>query len=523
MINSDSIQYLPVLEESNEPDILTYSKVSINDENNNDSTNSYYPKNLLERKNSTLLLNGNFQFKNLLPIFSPVKETYISKDIYNISQYLNGENDITYLNQNDSSKMNHGLKRYHSYENLLNLNSNRNIFTIEENNEVSLNNSKPAKVIIHCNTNSRIDSKFNKKKSTLIPHPIFSRKKINNYKVIPNNNFDQIFINQNISNNIGNYSKSALNESFNSLVNNYLNNSNNYSVESENYNQIFVEEEPEMDFKISEFTILNRIGTGSEGSTFVVNWQKNNKNYALKKCEYMYEETGKRKKKEFLYLKEFIETNDCDDGIIKTYGNVCIKSDMGSYYYYELMELADKDWEQEIKNRDQSQYYYQEYELMDIFRHLIKTFSALQSAHYTHRDIKPQNIILVNGKYKICDFGNGKILKRDGNIVQRIRGSELYMSPIVFKGYRSGMPTIKHNTYKSDVFSLGMCFFYAANLSCSGLNRIREIYDMKIVKKVLNQCLGRRYSQNLINLLFTMLQVEEKKRPDFNQLEILVI
>ena len=520
MINSDSIQYLPVLEENNEGDILTYSKISINDENNNDSINAYYPKYVLERNNSSLLLNGNFQFKNLLPIFSPVRETYINKDIYNISQYSNDENDVTYLNQNDSLKMSQGLKRYHSYENLFNINSNKNIFTTEENDEISLTNSKPAEVNI--NSDTRLDVKVHKKKSSLIPHPIFSGKKINNYEVIANNNYDQIFINQNISNNIPNYSQSALNESFNSLVNNYLNNSNNYSVESDNYNQIFVEEEPEMEFKISEFTILNRIGSGSEGSTFIVNWQKNNKNYALKKCEYMYEETGKRKKKEFLYLKEFIETNNCDDGIIKTYGNVCIPSDFGSYYYYELMELAERDWEQEIKNREQSQYYYQEYELMDIFRHLIKTFSALQTAHYTHRDIKPQNIILVNGKYKICDFGDGKVLKRDGNIVQRIRGSELYMSPIIFKGYRSGMPTIKHNTYKSDVFSLGMCFFYAANLGNSGLNRIRELYDMKIIKKVLNQCLARRYSENLISLLFTMLQVEEKKRPDFNELEILM-
>ena len=186
------------------------------------------------------------------------------------------------------------------------------------------------------------------------------------------------------------------------------------------------------------------------------------------------------------------------------------------------MELAEKDWEQEIINRQKMKLYYQEYELMEIFRHLIKTFSSLQTVHYTHRDIKPQNIMIVNSQFKICDFGNGRFLKREGYVIQKIRGSELFMSPIVFKGYRSGMPTIKHNTFKSDVFSLGMCFFFAAGLTYNCLNMIRELYDMNAIKKIINENLSKRYSQNLIDLIFTMLQVEESKRPDFKELEILL-
>ena len=106
--------------------------------------------------------------------------------------------------------------------------------------------------------------------------------------------------------------------------------------------------------------------------------------------------------------------------------------------------------------------------------------------------------------------------------MQKIRGSELFLSPIAFKGLHSGMQTIKHNTFKSDVFSLGMCFFFAASLRLDGLNFIREIYDMKIIKKVLNKFLEKRYSQNLINLILSMLQIEENKRPDFIQLEVML-
>jgi serine/threonine protein kinase len=132
-----------------------------------------------------------------------------------------------------------------------------------------------------------------------------------------------------------------------------------------------------------------------------------------------------------------------------------------------------------------------------------------------------QNIMFVNGVLKICDFGDAKILKKRGIVVQRIRGSELFMSPLVFRAYHAGMQQIQHNTYKSDVFSLGMCMLFAACLSYDGPSTIREIYDMNMIRNVLYQYLGRRYSPNFINILWTMLQVDEKKRPDFNQLQIM--
>ena len=198
-----------------------------------------------------------------------------------------------------------------------------------------------------------------------------------------------------------------------------------------------------------------------------------------------------------------------------------LKKYLGNLILYEIMELAERDWEQELLNRKKNNLYYNEYELVNILGNLIKTFSLLQSKKITHRDVKPQNIMIINRKLKICDFGNARILKRDGIIIQRVRGSELFMSPILFKAYRARMSSVKHNTYKSDVFSLGMCIFLAAALSYVENNLIREIYDMNAIKRVLNNFLEQRYSQNFINILLLMLQVEENKRPDFAELELL--
>ena len=93
------------------------------------------------------------------------------------------------------------------------------------------------------------------------------------------------------------------------------------------------------------------------------------------------------------------------------------------------------------------------------------------------------------------------------------------MSPILFKAvkYRPDSLT-KYNSFKSDIFSLGLCFLYASTLDTNILFRIREIFDMNKIMKIVNEYLGTRYSQNYINILLYMLQIDENYRPDFIEL-----
>ena len=183
------------------------------------------------------------------------------------------------------------------------------------------------------------------------------------------------------------------------------------------------------------------------------------------------------------------------------------------------MELGEMDWEQEINARREQNLFYSEKELINISFQIIRTLSLMQKNHITHRDIKPQNILIVNGKYKLCDFGEIRLMEREGIVVQRIRGSELYMSPILFYGLRANMIQVKHNTYKSDVFSLGMCILYACTMYFNCTDEIREMTDMKMINNILNKYLGDKYSNNFISLIYLMLQIEEQLRPDFIQLE----
>ena len=293
--------------------------------------------------------------------------------------------------------------------------------------------------------------------------------------------------------------------------------------------------EPKNNFNLNEFQFREQIGKGTFGNIFCVKWIKNNKLYAMKKEIFYDFEDIQNRNKTFKIMNNFVN-NISNKGITILYGNLCLKkkkinnniieyknnknySNMNEYCYYELMEKAERDWDNEINERSQKGNYYSENEILNIMSQIIGTLSLMQKNHITHRDIKPQNILIFNGRYKLCDFGEIRVLERAGLIVQRVRGSELYMSPILFKGLHSNLIQVKHNTYKSDVFSLGMCLFYACSLTYSGVDSIREVNDMEKIKEILFEYLGNRYSPKLILFILSMLEVDEKKRCNFIQLE----
>ena len=335
--------------------------------------------------------------------------------------------------------------------------------------------------------------------------------KIKSFKEVSNNPY---FINSN-------------KENLNSYIGN-KNSYNTYNINSNN-NKIFQyikvntslnNLEPDQNLNLSEFIKIKQIGQGTEGIIYSVKWLRNNKIYALKHGQVPNLESVKSKQVEINMLKNF-RNKTGSDGVIKIYGQKFIFNKSGYYDFYEIMEFAEKDWEQEIIYRGNYRIYYTEDELMTIMAKIVRTLSLLQQNHITHRDIKPQNIMIFNGKFKISDFGNARLLKKEGFCFQRIRGSEMYMSPIMFKGFHSKLGQVKHNTYKSDVFSLGMCFLLAAALSFNPLNTIRELYDVNAIYNVIYYYLGNRYSQNVLKILISMLQVEENERPDFIKLESL--
>lgn len=88
------------------------------------------------------------------------------------------------------------------------------------------------------------------------------------------------------------------------------------------------------------------------------------------------------------------------------------------------------------------------------FIQLVNGLMFLHSKNVIHRDIKPQNILLmeanVNTIIKIADFGFAKHIT-EATMAQTPCGTPLYMAPEIFQ--------MKEYDEKADVWSLG-CVFY---------------------------------------------------------------
>ena len=309
-----------------------------------------------------------------------------------------------------------------------------------------------------------------------------------------------------------------VNININNILDNNSKNHNNtiYSIKPEK------PLEPEENFYPEDFKLIEKIGFGSFGKIYKTRWIQNNKNYAMKIINLKYLEDIEDNQKKLKIMQDFCKKTN-SQGIIKTYGNLYTKIGKEEYKYYILMELAETDWEQEIKSRNKKKLYYTQPELFDIIKQLVTCYALLQKNNISHRDVKPQNVLILNGLYKLCDFGEARnISGKNGYIHQPIRGSELYMSPILFDALNNNQIDVLHNSYKSDVFSLGMCILLAATLSFDCLYDVREEKNMKIIKKILEKYLLPRYSGNLVNILFNMLQVDEDIRPNFIELEKII-
>ena len=131
--------------------------------------------------------------------------------------------------------------------------------------------------------------------------------------------------------------------------------------------------EPDENFIPEDFQIIKQIGEGTFGKIYCIEWPKNKKKYAMKKMilRTMEELNVNQEKTNLLF--NFIKKTNCN-GVIRLYGDQCMKKNEGEFLYYVLMELANIDWEMEIKKRSEIKKYYTEGELIEILSQLVSTF-----------------------------------------------------------------------------------------------------------------------------------------------------
>ena len=515
------------------------------------SSNSIY-NSPIRKQYITLSQDSNSNFYNS-PQVSPSKKDYLLTE-NNINYYNSPQRTnkfINYASTNDNPNYLFSPRR--NNENIISYkNDNINISY----NYSQLNQGKYNNNIIYNNYNSpekyrgpmdnmrqrqaKVQNQYNRIKSDNFIRKVIPPKIIPNHvNLIP---IPKKILNENISDNklLSNFlhpqininnikHDSQLNVRGNNINNikNIQDNQNNNHINTKGSNNISIKplsnvliqkEEPQNDFNPGEFKIIKKLGEGTFGKIYCIKWLKTKELFAMKKMALDEYDIYIFKKKVRL-IQNFIKSTK-HNGLIKLYGDKSIQQqNMNEFFYYVIMELAEKDLEKEINSRRTHRKYYSESELLDIILQLVKTLSLMQKNNITHRDVKPQNILLLKDTYKLCDFGETKVITGVGPILQSVRGSELYMSPILFYAYNKNVQTVLHNTYKSDVFSLGMCILLAACLTPRPLCDIREIKNMLTIETIIINNLINRYSKKMINLILKMLEIDENLRMDFIQLE----
>ena len=125
-----------------------------------------------------------------------------------------------------------------------------------------------------------------------------------------------------------------------------------------------------------------------------------------------------------------------------------------------------------------------------------------------------------NTIYKLCDFGEAKDYYFIHSKKQKtLRGTELYMSPLLYDGLVNDNSYVEHDAYKSDVFSLGCCIIIAMNLDFDIINDIRKLKEQEKIKEFLQEKLKKKYSDKFLDIVMKMINFNEKERIDFIQLQ----
>ena len=266
------------------------------------------------------------------------------------------------------------------------------------------------------------------------------------------------------------------------------------------------------------YKIEKKIGEGTHGSIFQVMNIKNGKRYAIKKIFSNDIILLKYIKKEFDLVYEAVHPN-----ILSIYGINVKCFDSNTFSISVLMDLGETDWEIEINEHFYKNKYYTENELMSILKQLVSGLVYLQKEKkIAHRDVKPENVIIFkNNIYKLGDFGEAKGTKRADKL-STLRGTDTYMSPILYKGLKMAKEDVVHDLYKSDVFSLGYSILYAVSLNHDIINEIRDLEKMEDITKILFKRMKPRYSEKFINIILKMINPEETKRIDFIALDKLI-
>ena len=386
-----------------------------------------------------------------------------------------------------------------------------NGYNLDSNNSNQIKQRKINKFLINS-----LDEKYNKVLEDKSGNKRKETKEINIIKktLTNNNSYNNININRNIYINLNKNNFSSTNN----LFTNKLRNTKKIPY-IKKYNL-------PCDLSMSDYKIISIINSSSFSTVYKVQELTSKKYFAIKKTIFSSKSNLEKWKKQ-LGLLQILNHAYFFDAInilpLIQYG--IKKLDNMSYAIYELMPLAETDLDKKISKSLNN---LTQIKLIKILKQLINALCYMQEKGIAHRDIKPGNIFEINGDYYIGDFDQSIKVNINNNlydIEEEIKGSEAFLSPILFEALIKNKKRVKHNLFKSDVYSLGLCFAYALTKNLFVLRKIKEIKSRDKIKLfILQNIFEKKFEINntFLDVIAKMITMDEKFRPDFIELNNLI-
>lgn len=256
---------------------------------------------------------------------------------------------------------------------------------------------------------------------------------------------------------------------------------------------------PEFYRNISDFNILNILGSGSYGEILEAYDTRYNHKVALKKLnkKFIYRKSNEEKIQREILLLSLID----DEKIVKCYG---LSDDDNNFYI--IMELIEGiTLTNFIRLYDEE--YPPEHDVKKIFYNILEAVNILHRYKIIHRDLKPDNIMITEKfKIKLCDFGTSKFIK-DDTLTKTYCGTPCYMSPESF--------VEKGISYERDYWSI--CIIILELCLCSNPFVICETFHEIIDKtnnmeKYIDDIFPDFYSKDLKDILIKGTIQDKEKR-----------
>jgi len=174
-----------------------------------------------------------------------------------------------------------------------------------------------------------------------------------------------------------------------------------------------------------------------------------------------------------------------------------------------IMELAENNLADEMWMRKNKKTPFSKFELYSLAENLIRILTKLEKLKIPHGNLKPENFLLVKGKYKLADF-NGTIYEKSDFFVPSLHQITTKYVPDELKEKFVDDQEFEINYFKLDVFSLGLIL-----LECSEGNDSEEntLLNKEKISERINKIMNK-YDSWFINLLQIMLEIEESIRTE---------